>query len=155
MSVLQALNVAVEMATRQRDDARRALQSAESAREAARGQLEQLQSYAQETEGRWGMREDAEVKPEVMFHHYQFMGRLGHAMGLQSGVIEDHDGRVERARQALLQAELRLASLQKVLEKRHRDLQTAHDRREQKQTDERASLKYSSANNTNSPVGQE
>ena len=153
MSSLNALTVAVEVASRKRDEARRLLQDAQGAQRAAQDQLDQLQGYARETEGRWGMRADAAVQPEVMFHHYQFMDRLGHAVGLQNGVVADHAGRVQAATRALLDAELRLASLRKVVEKRQHDQQRQQMRREQKQTDERASLQIRNA--INGPQGQE
>lgn len=145
MSSLTSLHVAVEVATRKRDDARRALQATLAAQHAAHAQLEQLQDYARETEARWGMRADAEMKPEVMYHHYHFMDRLGHAAGLQTNVVGDHESRVAGARRALLEAELRLASLCKVVEKRRADLELKDIRRDQKQTDERAALQYRSA----------
>ena len=141
MSTLNALTVAVEVASRKRDEARRLLQDAQGAQQAAQDQLNQLQGYARETEGRWGMRADAAVQPEVMFHHYQFMDRLGHAVGLQTGVVGDHASRVQDATRTLLDAELRLASLRKVLERRQAELALAQQRREQKATDERAALR--------------
>ena len=137
-----ALSVAVEMALRQRDDARRSLQDARSASQAAQAQLDQLEGYARETQNRWGMRPNAAVQPEVMYHHYQFMDRLGHAAGLQTGVVGQHAERVGAAERSLLEAELRLASLKKLVEKRQRDALQAQMRREQKQTDERAALQY-------------
>ena len=145
MPGLNALAVAVEAATRKRDDARRALQDTQAAQQAARSQLDQLEDYARETQARWGMKADTAVKPEVMFHHYHFMDRLGYAAGVQTGVVGEHGNRVEAARGALLAAELRLASLKKVVEKRRHDQERAEMRRDQKQTDERASLQYRSA----------
>lgn len=142
MPAPNALSVALEMALRHRDDARRLLQDARNARQAAQDQLDQLSGYAQETQNRWGMRPDAAVQPEVMYHHYQFMNRLEHAMGLQTGVVGSHVERVGAAEQTLLEAELRLASLKKLVEKRQRDALLAQTRREQKQTDERAALQY-------------
>lgn len=153
MSTLNALTVAVEVASRKRDEARRLLQDAQGAQQAAQDQLNQLQGYARETEGRWGMRADAAVQPEVMFHHYQFMDRLGHAVGLQTGVVSDHASRVQDAARTLLEAELRLASLRKVVEKRQQDHERQQMRREQKQTDERASIQVRNA--INGPPGQE
>lgn len=153
MSTLNALTVAVEVASRKRDEARRLLQDAQGAQQAAQDQLNQLQGYARETEGRWGMRADAAVQPEVMFHHYQFMDRLGHAVGLQTGVVSDHASRVQGATCTLLEAELRLASLRKVVEKRQHDHERQQMRREQKQTDERASIQVRNA--INGPPGQE
>ena len=145
MSSLNALAVAVEAASRKRDEVRRALQDTQAAQQAAQAQLEQLEGYARETEARWGVKADTAMKPEVMYHHYQFMNRLGHAAGIQTGVVGDHAHRVEAARQALLQAELRLASLRKVVDKRRQELELAQMRREQKQTDERAALQYRNA----------
>ncbi|RYF25897.1 MAG: flagellar export protein FliJ [Comamonadaceae bacterium] len=145
MASLHAFLVAVEMAERKRDDARQALQDARNARQAAQQQLDQIESYAQETQNRWGLRADATVKPEVMYHHYQFMDRLAHASGLQSGVVGDQAGRVDAAAHALLQAELRVTSLKKVVEKRRREMEQLQARRDQKQTDERASLQFRSA----------
>ena len=142
MPEANALSVAVEMALRQRDDARRSLQDARSASQAAQAQLDQLEGYARETQNRWGMRPNAAVQPEVMYHHYQFMDRLGHAAGLQTGVVGQHAERVGAAERTLLEAELRLASLKKLVEKRQRDALQAQMRREQKQTDERAALQY-------------
>ena len=145
MTKPNALSVALEMATRQRDEARRVLQHAQGAQRAAQDQLQVLQGYAQETENRWGMRAQATVAPEVMFHHYHFMGRLDHAAGLQSGVVDDHAQRVALAQQQLRDAEVRLASLRKLLEKRQMEALQAQARRDQKMTDERAALRHRSS----------
>lgn len=141
-SALNALAVAVEVASRKRDHARQVLQDALAAQQAARAQLAQLEDYALENQARWGMKADTAMKPEVMYHHYQFMERLGHASSVQTAVVAEHASRVETARRSLLEAELRLASLRKVVDKRRHDLALAEARRDQKQTDERAALQY-------------
>lgn len=153
MPALSALHVAVELATRQRDEARRALQHAQMARAAAQDQLDQLQHYAVETDQRWGVAEDTPRTPEVFFHHRHFMGRLDHAIGLQTGVLGDQDARIAALAQQLVQAELRLTSLRKLVERRQQELALAQMRRDQKQTDERASLQYRST--LQGPKGQE
>jgi flagellar FliJ protein len=141
-SPLNALAVAVEVASRKRDHARQVLKDTQAAQQAARAQLDQLEDYAQENQARWGMKADTAVKPEVMYHHYQFMERLGHASSVQTAAVAEHANRVDLARRALLDAELRLASLRKVVDKRRHDLALAETRRDQKQTDERAALQY-------------
>lgn len=153
MSSLAALQVAIEVASRKRDEARRALQDALAAQQAACAQLDQLEGYARETEARWGMRADTAVQPEVMFHHYQFMDRLAQAAGIQAGVVGDHAQRVDSARRSLLDAELRLASLAKLLQRRRQEARRQQMRAEQKQTDERAALQYRNA--AEAPQGQE
>lgn len=153
MSSLQAFLVAVEMAERQRDAARQALQDIRRTRHAAQQQFDQLQGYAEEIQDRWGTREDMVVKPEVMHHQYQFMDRLGQAIGMQTGVLDEQAARVQAAEQRVLQAELRLASLKKVVDKRRRELEQLQARREQKQTDERASIQAARADRR--PMGEE
>ena len=89
MSSLNALMIAIEMAVRKRDEARQALRERQRACDAAKSQMEQLDNYASEMQQRWGASEGAAMKPEVMFHHRQFMERLQHAMDLQTKVVAD------------------------------------------------------------------
>ncbi|MGN1055215.1 MAG: flagellar export protein FliJ [Comamonas sp.] len=142
MSSLNALMVAIEMAVRKRDEARQLLRDRQRALEAAKSQMQQLDSYAQEMQQRWGAYEGAAMKPEVMYHQQQFMERLQHAINLQTKVVSDQSIRLEAAQKALMAAELRLSSLNKVVETRRRDMALAQMRREQKQTDERAALQF-------------
>ena len=142
MSSLHALMVAIEMAARKRDEARQALRERQRAYEAAQSQMAQLTNYVEEMQQRWAPQEGAELKLEVMYHHEQFMARLQHAIGLQTRVVNDQAIRLEAAQKALMAAELRLTSLNKVVETRRRDMALAQMRREQKQTDERAALQF-------------
>lgn len=142
MSSLNALMIAIEMAVRKRDEARNALRERQRAHDAAKMQMEQLEGYAAEMQQRWGASEGASMKPEVMFHHRQFMARLQHAMDVQLKVMADQTIRLETAQKALMTTELRLSSLNKVVETRRRDMALAQMRREQKQTDERAALQF-------------
>ena len=77
-----------------------------------------------------------------MFHQYQFMDRLQHAIGLQTRVLADLAIRLEAAQKALMACELRVSSLRKVVEVRRRDLALSQMRREQKETDERAAIQF-------------
>ncbi|MCD2512749.1 flagellar export protein FliJ [Comamonas endophytica] len=142
MSSLNALMVAIDAAMRKRDEARRTLQARAQACQSAQAQMDQLQDYAAQMQQRWGAHENQAVQPEVMYHQYQFMERLNHAMGLQTKVIQDHAIRLEAAQKALMACELRVTSLQKVVAARQRDISLAQMRREQKQTDERAALQF-------------
>lgn len=142
MSSLNALMIAIEVAARKRDEARHALRDRQKAFEAAQSQMDQLQSYMLEMQQRWGATEGGEFKPEVMYHHEQFMARLQHALGLQAKVMQDQAIRLEAAQKALMAAELRLTSLNKVVETRRRDMALVEMRRDQKQTDERAALQF-------------
>lgn len=142
MTSLNALMVAIEAAVRKRDAARQTVQERQGALQAAQAQLDQLQGYDREMQGRWGAHETQLVQPEVMFHQYQFMDRLQHAIGLQTKVVQDLSIRLEAAQQALLAAELRVSSLNKVVEVRKRDMALSQMRREQKETDDRAAIQF-------------
>lgn len=139
---LNALHVAIDAAQRKRDAARQALVDRQKALSAAQAQMDQLVNYQQEMQLRWGATEGGEFKPEVMFHHDQFMQRLQHATTVQQRVIHEQGIRLEAAQKALLAAELRLSSLNKVVQVRERDIALAQMRRDQKQTDERAALQF-------------
>jgi flagellar protein FliJ len=130
------------MATRKRDDARQALRERQQSHAAAQAQMDQLQSYLQEMQQRWGAHEGMDFKPEVMVHQRQFMQRLQHALDLQTKVMRDQELRLQAARHALMTTELRLSSLEKVVQMRRRDMALAQQRRDQKQTDERAALQF-------------
>lgn len=142
MSSLNALMVAIDAASRKRDEARQTVQDRQRAQQAGQAQMDQLQTYAQEMRQRWGAHESQSVQPEVMFHQYQFMERLQHAMDLQTRVMADLAIRLETAQKALMACELRVSSLRKVVEVRRRDIALAQMRREQKETDDRAAIQF-------------
>ncbi|WP_280188217.1 flagellar export protein FliJ [Delftia sp. PS-11] len=142
MSSLNALMVAIDAASRKRDEALQTVQERQRAQQAGQAQMDQLQSYAQEMQRRWGAHESQSVQPEVMYHQYQFMERLQHAIDLQTRVMADLAIRLETAQKALMACELRVSSLRKVVEVRRRDIALAQMRREQKETDDRAAIQF-------------
>lgn len=130
------LAVAVAHARRQRDAALAVLSQARAQQNGAQGQLDQLQMYASETETRWASQARIAASPELMHHHYQFMGRLYQALEMQRAVIGQHVQRVEGCMGAVRATELRLCSLQKVVQKQAADTARLVARREQKEVDE-------------------
>lgn len=142
MSSLNALMLAIDAASRKRDEARQTVQDRQRAQQAGQAQMDQLQTYAQEMQRRWGAHENQAVQPEVMFHQHQFMERLQHALSLQTRVMSDLAIRLETAQKGLMACELRVSSLRKVVEVRRRDIALAQMRREQKETDDRAAIQF-------------
>ena len=67
------------------------------------------------------------------------MGRLSLAVDQQQTVVTHAGRRVDAARDAVREQELRVASVRKLIERRLAELRMAADRRDQKQTDEFAS----------------
>lgn len=142
MSALRSVALAIELATRQRDQAGRQLMQAQRACQFAQGQLDQLESYAADSENRWMTSARISMAPELLQHHYQFMGRLRHAIGLQGGVMDDLNRQLSGVKKLALDAEFRLAGLQQVMKKKQADLAKVMARREQKQMDEFAAMQF-------------
>jgi flagellar FliJ protein len=141
MNAVNSLFLAIEMATRKRDQASHGLMLVQNAYLFAQSQMSQLETYAAETESRWTAAAQVSTSPELMRHHYQFMGRLQHAIGLQQRALENESRRVEAARKMVLEAEFRLLSLTQLLKKKQADIAFLQSRREQKQMDEFAALR--------------
>ena len=140
MSKFKSLQLAVDLAAANRDQALADLKKQRQAHAFAQDQMNQLQQYAVETEQRWTRSAQNSTTPELMHHHYQFMGRLQQAVTLQQGVLDGSSRKVDAAQQRVLQAEFRLASLKQVLAKRQADLAKVQQRADQRQMDEFASI---------------
>ncbi|MCA3239626.1 MAG: flagellar export protein FliJ [Curvibacter sp.] len=142
MSALNSLRLAIEVAARARDQADQAWVQAQRAVTQAQAQLDQLASYASDTDARWATAAAVTVSAELMSHHQHFMIRLRQAIGMQGGVIMDLERQAEGARQRRVQQEVRLKALQQLLEKKHAAWVQRQARLEQKQMDELAVLGY-------------
>lgn len=142
MSALKSVALAIVVATRQRDQAGKQLMQAQRACQFAQGQLDQLESYAADSESRWITSAQVSMAPELLQHHYQFMGRLRHAIGMQDGVMDDLKRQLGIVKKMTLDAEYRLAGLQQVMKKKQADLARVMARREQKQMDEFAAMQF-------------
>ena len=145
MSLLRTLALAIDVATLKRDAASKALGAAQQAEIAAQNQLKQLETYALETDIRWATQGKVCAVPELMRHHYQFVERLHHAIQMQKDILLQHAVVVENARSVLMQTEIRVATLKQVSAKKQAALTLEQRRREQKQMDELASVRFSSA----------
>lgn len=138
MSTWNGLQVAVDLATRQRDNAGQALAQVVRRVDHARMQMEQLNSYAADTAARWSMASQTSATPQIVGHYYQFMERLDQTIEMQQGAIAEVQRQREAARQVLLEAEVRMAGLNRLLERRRAEQARAQEQREQRQSDELA-----------------
>jgi flagellar FliJ protein len=142
MSALKSIALAIDVATRKRDHAGKLLVQAQRACLFAQNQLDQLESYAADSEARWTASAQISITPELLQHQYQFMDRLRHAIGLQRNAIADLDFQRDAARKRALDAEFRLAALEHVMKKKRSNLTAQASRREQKQMDEFAAMQF-------------
>lgn len=142
MPQLRALALALDQATRQRDDAVAALLKVQRACQGAQDQMGQLESYALETESHWALGARSTANPEIVQHYDHFMDRLQQAVGMQQGVVADQLHALAMARQRVMEAEIRAAGLQRLLDKRRSDRTRLQNTREQKQLDELSALQF-------------
>ncbi len=138
MASERQLNTVVEVAGMRRDDCLRALGQARHALDQGQQQLEQLQSYANESQTRWNHRASQGVTTQLLHHHRQFMARIDEAARFQQDVLKRLEAEVLRCEQLTQEAERELAALNKFAERKRLAVSQAAERRDQKQNDEMA-----------------
>ncbi|AGX88369.1 flagellar export protein FliJ [Candidatus Symbiobacter mobilis] len=136
MPRFQGLTLAIEHATVQRDKALAQWQTAVRALEHGHEQMAQLRQYAGETEQRWVHTAQESTSAPLLFHHYQFLDRLHHAIQIQEGTLQTLEQRVASAKKVVIDAEVRLAGIKTLLARREREWSQQMDRALQKETDE-------------------
>lgn len=142
MNPFHGLQLAIELAERKRDQRMLALANAQRQLLSGKQQLQQLQSYAKDTDSRWSGGRDIVLSAELIRHHYQFVERLQHAIGMQDSVIAGFLQQEQICLRALAVAESRVTGLKQVLAKRKLLLAATEQRREQLQMDEMAAMVY-------------
>lgn len=136
MANLKSLQLAIELATRRRDQADQVVMQVRRVAQLAQGQLDQLQSYAFEVQTRWATANAATFNAELMRHQQQFEHRLQQAIELQTATMDTHRQQLEVVQQERLQAEIRRAALEQLLNQKQAEQMAQQARREQKQMDE-------------------
>lgn len=142
MTAFHGLVLAIEKAEYMRDESAKLVARLVNQLGSLEAQMNQLQTYAQDTEKRWINSALSQVSGEMVRHHYQFMGRLQHAIALQTSVISSAQNEIAVARKNLMELEVRLSGLRGVLKSRQAIQQSEENRREQKQMDELAAMAF-------------
>ncbi len=142
MSALKSVALALDMALRHRDAAAKALLQIQHNCRGAQDQMEQLENYAAQTESKWALSAQVCVTAQTIQHYYQFMGRLQQAIALQGNAVTSLNTEWMAAKARLLEAEIRIASLNRLLEKNRLASVKLQAGREQKQLDEFAAAQY-------------
>lgn len=135
---LEALQLLLERSTQERDRVAGELRRGEEVALRARRQGEQLAGYRGEYLQRWSQQFGRGGAIEIVHCYQSFMQRLDEAMGQQQRQIDAAERAVAALREALVQAEVRLASVRKLIERRQAEQRRAHERRDQRHTDEMA-----------------
>jgi len=139
MHELQPLLALLSQAESERDAAQAHQQRMQEAVNAAKAQAEQLLAYRREYEQRWGERFASQGQIELVHAYHGFVVRLNQAVDHQARSAEQAARQFERAREALIQQEMRVASVRKLIERRLTEIERRGAQREQRQLDELAS----------------
>lgn len=142
MSELKSVRLALELAQRRRDAAGKVLAHALRLCQLASDQLQQLQAYALETQERWALGARSHCGPEILRNFQQFMERLQQAINLQQHALAQRELERENARRELLAADIRIASLKLLLDRRHTAAGKRAAAQAQKHSDEFAALQH-------------
>jgi flagellar FliJ protein len=138
MNPIAALQVLLERAEQERDNARAALRQAETMVERAQAQSRQLEQYRGDYDQRWTRQFRTQGTPELLHCRQSFGERLDLAIGQQQAEVRNLGNRVQRASELLLERERRVAAVRKLIERRQQELRLQAERRDQRQTDEAA-----------------
>ncbi len=139
MTDIQPLTVLLGQNERLRDAALIEHQRVRAASVAAAAQAEQLQAYQREYQARWQAQFQRGGQIELVHCYQGFMERLSQAVAQQARIAEHAAAQVGHALGELRAAELRCASVRKLIERRTQELRIGADRLEQKRSDETAS----------------
>lgn len=130
------LSLLLERAEGERDAAARTLHTASTQAQAARAQHGELAGYRQDYQQRWTQSFAQATTMEIVACYQSFGQRLNQAVDSQGHVAQHADQRQVRAREALRQAELRVAALRQLIARRQAEADKVAQRREQRATDE-------------------
>lgn len=137
-SSLQPLLLLLEHAQEQRDQALAGRQQADAQLLQGRQQKSQLDDYQRDCETRWRNEFRQGVAVPLLQCYHGFVERLDGAVQMQQQQVLRLQRDCESAAAALMAAELKLASVRKLLERRQKALAHQAERAEQKQMDEMA-----------------
>lgn len=136
---LQPLMALLGQTETERDAARARHQRAIEEHRAAQAQAEQLVQYRREYEQRWGERFATAGHMELVQSYHGFITRLTRAVDHQQRVVAQASAAADRAGAVLVEQEMRVASVRKLIERRVQEVQRQGEQREQRQLDELAS----------------
>lgn len=141
-STIRTIEKVVEIAEQRRDEALAQLAQLRRELRHAQDQMDQLASYADEATLRWHARSVQGVDANLLYHHRQFMHKIGHAIEFQRSVLDSHHTRIEQAQAKVHDAERDLAGLRMYQQRKQQEIDLRAQRQDQKAMDEMAQNVY-------------
>ena len=138
MKRLQTLQLLLEKEQGLRDEAQAALRAAVRQAEGAQAQLDGLVGYRTEYHQRWSTQFARGAAMDIVRCYHGFIARLDQAVAQQQGSVRMAQAGVESARKRLVEREIRVATVERLMQRRRELLARMADRRETKNLDEMA-----------------
>jgi flagellar protein FliJ len=131
-----SLQVIQDHSERQRDDGLVQLQKAQAGLQQQEQQAEQLRLYRAEYQGRHPAMHGRSSSINMLRHHQSFMDRLDQAVQQQQQHVQAAAARLATRQAEQLTLEMRVASVQKLQQRRDQVEQQVQGRRDQRNTDD-------------------
>jgi len=138
MKRLQTLQLLLEKEQRKRDEAQAVVRAAYANLEAQRTQGEGLANYRVDYCAKWSAKFQQGSSMEILRSYHGFMSRLDQAITQQQAVTAHAQRGVDAAKERLLEREIRVATVERLIQRRRELLARVEDRRDQKNLDEMA-----------------
>ena len=138
MKRLALLKTLLEREQKRRDEQMAAVRSAVANAEAQQQQADGLTGYRSEYCRKWSAQFQQAAQMEILRSYHGFLSRLDQAINQQKSVVEHAHRMVEAQRQRLVEREIRVATVERLIKRREALLAKVADRRDQKNLDELA-----------------
>jgi flagellar FliJ protein len=135
MALLQTL---LERERKRRDEAMAGVRAAAHNAETQQQQADSLTTYRAEYCQKWAVQFQQAAQIEILRSYHGFLARLDQAITQQQSVVAHAQRGVEAARQRLVEREIRVATVERLIKRREAVLARFADRRDQKNLDELA-----------------
>ena len=138
MKRLALLRTLLEREQKRRDEQMAQVRNAVANVEAQQQQADDLTTYRSEYCQKWSAQFRQAAQIEILRSYHGFLARLDQAITQQESVVEHAKRMVDVQRQRLIEREIRVATVERLIKRREAMLAKVADRRDQKNLDELA-----------------
>ena len=138
MKRLALLHTLLDREKKRRDEQMAAVRNAVANVEAQQQQADGLTGYRREYCQKWSAQFQQAAQMEILRSYHGFLSRLDQAISQQQSVVEHARRMVDAQRQRLVEREIRVATVERLIKRREALLAKVADRRDQKNLDELA-----------------
>ncbi len=138
MKRLALLHTLLEREKKRRDEQMAQVRNAVANVEAQQQQADGLTGYRGDYCRKWSAQFQQSAQIEILRSYHGFLARLDQAITQQQSVVEHASRMVDAQRQRLIEREIRVATVERLIKRREAMLAKLAERRDQKNLDEMA-----------------